>query len=252
MKTKFYVKNTHLASGMTLKDTAEPEQNNMALHACENTQLVLANREKLADSLGVQLSDFVCTQQTHSANFMKVSLKDKGRGAYDTKDAFSNTDALYTYDAGLVLCSFAADCVPVIIHDKKTGLIGVIHSGWQGTIKEITSKLLQQLIEVEQCNPLNIEIQIGAAISQQHFEVDEDVYLKFDALGYANEFMYYNERTNKYHIDNQAVVKRQCELAGVPSKQISIDSTCTYSSAEGFSYRQDRSSGRHLIFVMKK
>lgn len=252
MKTKLYVNNTQLISGMTLKDVAEPELNNMALHACENSQLVLANREKLAGFLEVQLPDFVCTQQTHSANFKKVSLEDRGRGASDTNDAFSDTDALYTYDAGLVLCSFAADCAPVILHDTHTGLIGVVHSGWQGTIKEITAKLLHHLIEAEQCNPSDLEIQIGAAISQQRFEVDEDVFLKFDALGYATEFMYFNERTTKYHIDNQAIVKKQCELAGVPTKQISIDRTCTYSSPDGFSYRQDRNSGRHLIFAMKK
>ena len=252
MKAKLYTNNEQYISGMTLKDFAEPESNNMALHACENPQMVLANREKLARFLDVPLADFICTQQTHSANFQRVSLADKGRGAYDASDAFSDTDALYTFDAGVVLCSFAADCVPVIIHDRSTGLIGVVHSGWQGTIREITSKLLQQLIEFEQCNPADLDIQIGASISQQQFEVDQDVYSKFNSLGYASEFIYFNDATNKYHIDNQATVKRQCEIAGIPSGQIHIDRNCTFSSTEGFSYRQDRKSGRHLIFVMKK
>lgn len=252
MKTKFYGNDRQFVSGMTQKDIAEPEFNNMALHACENPQTVLANREKLADLLDVPLADFICTQQTHSANFRRVSGKDKGRGAYATNDAFSDTDALYTYDSGVVLCSFAADCVPVIIRDRRTGLIGVVHSGWQGTIKEITFKLLQHLIRIENCDPADMEIQIGAAISQQHFEVDEDVYRKFDLLGYASAFMVFNAATNKYHIDNQSIVKRQCELAGVPSGQIRIDPTCTFSSPDGFSYRQDRGSGRHLIFALKK
>lgn len=252
MKTKFYVNEETFVSGMTQKDPAVPENNNMALHACENPQMVLANREKLADSLNSPLAHFICANQTHSANFRRVYLEDSGRGAFDAKDAFPDTDALYTLDSGLVLCSFAADCVPVIIRDRKTGLIGVIHSGWQGTIKEITPKLLQQLIDMEKCDPADLEIQIGAAISQQKFEVDQDVYLKFDALGYAGDFMYFNEAINKYHIDNQAVVKRQCVLAGVPSGQIHIDATCTFSSPDGFSYREDRKSGRHLIFAMKK
>ena len=96
------------------------------------------------------------------------------------------------------------------------GLIGVIHSGWQGTVKEITSKLFEHLTQVEQCNPSDFHVQIGAALSQEKFEVDEDVDLKFKALGYADEFMYYNEDTRKYHIGNQLTVKRQCELAGIP------------------------------------
>ncbi|WP_142830878.1 peptidoglycan editing factor PgeF [Planococcus soli] len=252
MTAKIYANDEQFISGMTQRDTAEPENNNMALHACENPQTVLTNRKNLAQLLDVSLADFICTQQTHSANFRRVSAADKGRGAYDAEDAFSDTDALYTYDAGVVLCSFAADCVPVIIRDPKTGLTAVVHSGWQGTIKEIVPKLLHQLIKIEQSTPADLDIQIGAAISQQHFEVDHDVYSKFKTLGYADEFMYFNDATNKYHIDNQATVKRQCEAAGVPSEQIHIDRTCTFSSSDGFSYRQDKKSGRHLIFAMKK
>lgn len=252
MKAKLYANNDQYISGLTLKDFTEPESNNMALHACRNPQSIVANREKLASFLKVSLTDFVCTQQTHSANFRRVSLSDKGCGSHDTANAFADTDALYTYDSGVVLCSFAADCVPVILHDKKSGLIGVVHSGWQGTIKEIMPKLLQQLIQIEKCDPGNLDIQIGAAISQKQFEVDQDVFLKFDSLGYANEFMYFNRSTNKYHIDNQQIVKRQCEMAGVPSEQIQLDATCTFSCPDGFSYRQEKNSGRHLIFALKK
>ena len=64
--------------------------------------------------------------------------------------------------------------------------------------------------------------------------------------------MYYNGQTLKYHIDNQQTVKKQCELAGIPAEQITIDRTCTYVSTDGFSYRQDKQVGRHLSFIMKK
>lgn len=252
LKVKFYANNTNFVSGITLKELAAPEENNMALHACKNPEAVLSNRKSLAEFLDVSLDDFICTQQTHSANFRRVDRHRKGRGAYTVETAISDTDGLYTFDPGIVLCSFAADCAPVIIHDKTTGLIGVIHSGWQGTVKEITLKFLKHIISIEQCNPTDLEIQIGASISQQQFEVDQDVYLKFETLGYANEFMYFNSATNKYHIDNQATVKKQCELAGIPSSQILVDSTCTFLNSDGFSYRQDRKCGRHLIFAINK
>jgi len=128
----------------------------------------------------------------------------------------------------------------------------VIHSGWQGTVKEITLKVFEHLIQVEQCNPSDVHVQIGAALSQEKFEVDEDVYGKFNDLGYADDFIYYNDQTDKYHIDNQQTVKKQCELVGIPASQITIDKTCTYISPHGFSHRQDKHSGRHLSFIMKK
>ena len=112
--------------------------------------------------------------------------------------------------------------------------------------------MLEHLKTEENCEMTDLKIFIGPAISQEKFEVDADVYDKFKALGYADEFMYFNEATNKYHIDNQQTVKNQCELAGVPSENIVIDSMCTFMNDDGFSYRQDRGTGRHLSFIMRK
>jgi len=252
MKTKLYLNNEKYIAGITLKDESEPECGNMALHVCKNPEDVLENRKNLAAYLNCRLDDFVCCGQIHSSNFYRTTLKDKGRGADDADTAIPDTDALYTYEPNLLLCCFTADCVPAIFYNEVTGLIGVIHSGWQGTIKEITTKVLEQLIHFEHCEPGDLNVFIGAALSQEKFEVDEDVCLKFKALGYADEFIYFNEQTGKYHIDNQMVVKRQFELQGVRADRINIDRTCTYLSQEGFSYRQDKNCGRHMSFIMKK
>jgi len=252
MKTKIYLNNEKFIAGMTMKDVTELESNNMALHACQSPDNIVKNRNKLASYLDSELDTFVCANQTHSSNFHRVTLDDRGRGADRVDTAIADTDALYTYEPDLLLCSFAADCVPVIFHNEVDGLVGVIHSGWQGTIKEISLKLFEHLTRVEHCNPNDFHVQIGAALSQEKFEVDEDVYRKFKELGYADDFMYYNEQTRKYHIDNQLTVKKQCELAGIPSERITIDRTCTYVSPNGFSYRQDKKVGRHLSFIMKK
>ena len=235
-----------------MKDETELENNNMALHVCENPNNIIENRKKLATFIHCELDNFVCANQTHSANFHKVTLADKGRGSNRFDTAIADTDALYTYEPDLLLCSFTADCVPVIFYNEVNGLIGVIHSGWQGTVKEISLKIFEHLIKVEQCNPSDLHIQIGAALSQDKFEVDEDVYVKFKDLGYADKYSYYNDQTRKYHIDNQQTVKKQCELAGIPVEQITIDQTCTYVDPGGFSYREDKKSGRHLSFIMRK
>ncbi len=252
MKTKIYTNNDKFIAGTTLKDTRELEHNNMALHVCISADDVLQNRKKLAATLQCDVNDFICTQQTHSANFHRVTSADIGRGAVQKDTAITNTDALYTFEPDLLLCSFTADCVPVIFYNEVNGLVGVIHSGWQGTVKEVTLLLFQHLIQHEQCRPQDFHVQIGMALSQQKFEVDVDVYEKFKNLGYAEEFMYYNAETYKYHIDNQQTVKKQCEVAGIPSDNIKIDPTCTYISTDGFSYRQDKQAGRHLSFIMRK
>lgn len=252
LKTNIYFDNEQYIAGITLKENNEFEQNNMALHVCESVEQVLENRQRLAKSLNCGLDSFVCANQTHSANVHHVTLADKGRGAKSTENAILNTDALFTYEPEILLCTFTADCVPVIFYHEQKGLIGVIHSGWQGTVKEITLKVFQQLKEVEHCDPRYFHVHLGRALSQEKFEVDEDVFVKFRDLGYADDYMYFNNETSKYHIDNQQTVKKQCELAGVPSENVIIDQTCTFLSSDGFSYRQDKKSGRHMSFIMKK
>ncbi|HML36507.1 MAG TPA: peptidoglycan editing factor PgeF [Bacillota bacterium] len=252
MNVKTYLENDIFVAGIVMRDPTEPEDCNTALHTGGDADSIIENRRKLAALLDCRLEDFVCASQSHSANFHKVALGDRGRGSVSTDDAIPDTDALYTYEPGLLLCCFTADCVPVIFYHGESGLIGMIHSGWGGTVKEIAPKLLGHLKKAEHCDMSDMRVTIGPAISQAKFEVGKDVYDQYKALGYGNEFISYNELTHKYHIDNQMVVKRQCELQGVPGENISVDRTCTYVSTDGFSFRQDRNTGRHLSFIMKR
>lgn len=252
MTTTIYQNDADILMGISMQDDAKPERNNMALHVCDNPEDVLMNRENLAASLGHSLKDFVCANQTHSATFYKVTAEDKGRGTLSADDAIPETDALYTFEPNIVLSSFTADCVPVLFYATDSNLVGAIHSGWQGTVKEISLKTLTHLRDAENVDLTNVHVHIGTALSQEKFEVDRDVYEKFKALGYADDFMYFKEETSKYHIDNQLTVKKQCELAGIPAENIVIEDVCTFKNDAGFSYRQNRQAGRHLSFIVRK
>lgn len=252
MISRIYIDTDRIIAGITMRDPQRPEENNMALHACADPECILQNRRNLASFTGCELEDFVSAYQTHSANFHKVIRADRRRGAAELDTAIPDTDALYTFEPGLLLCCFTADCVPVIFYDEESGLVGTIHSGWAGTAQEIAVKVLCQLFRVENCRPENLHIYIGPAISRDRFEVGQDVYDRFKALGYGDEFLSFNEKTGKYHIDNQLTVKRQCELSGVPTAHIFVDRTCTYDGSDCFSYRRDKGGGRHLSFIMRR
>lgn len=249
---KFYINESNLVAGITLKDLTQPESNNMAFHTAEKATNVIENRSLLARQIRRSLRNFVCAEQTHSANIYKVKRADEGRGSVDAKTAIANTDALYTNEKDIVLCTFTADCVSVFFYNKQAEIIGIIHSGWSGTVQEITKKTLLHISEIENCHIVDFEIYIGTALSKKRFEVDMDVFILFEQLGYATPFIKYNEKTNKYHIDNQEVVAEQCRRIGVPHEQIAIDQTCTYDSPTGFSYRENRQAGRHLGFIFQK
>src|SRR5699024_8875256 len=114
MNKKIYTNQSKRLAGMSSKDAQRMESNRMALHAGETEAAVIENRQALADTLSIQRDQFVCANQTPSANFYEVTKRDSGRGAYKIETEIKNTDALYTYEPNILLCTFTADCVPVL------------------------------------------------------------------------------------------------------------------------------------------
>lgn len=249
---KVYVNNPGIIAGLTLKNDQLPERNNMALHVCEDPLHVIKNREQLAKTLQTSLDHFVCAEQTHSQHYFEVQKEDRGKGATTLTKAIPETDALFTTERNIVLNVLTADCVPLFFYDVHCYVVGVVHSGWKGTVSEITPKTLKHVLYKYGMKPKDLHIHIGMALSKEKFEVDEDVYEQFYRLGYADDYIDFHAPTMKYHIDNQLVVKKQCLRLGIPKGNISIDRTCTFQDEAGFSYREDRQTGRHLGFIMKK
>lgn len=241
-----------LITGITLKDEEKKESNNMALHVCQSKADIIANREQLSEKLNVPLNQFVCANQTHSDRFYKVTKEDLGRGAYHLEDAIDAVDALYTKEAGLMLTTFTADCVPLIFYDPSSQLIGAIHSGWKGTVQSITEKVFTHLKKEEGLQVDTCLVHIGSCLSMKNFEVDKDVEQLFKKLTYADDWITYDPVKNKYFIDNQAVVKEQCLNAGIQPENIDYDQVCTMDSKRHFSYRQDKKTGRHMTFIYRK
>ena len=239
-------------AGITVKDRGLAEEGNMALHTSNHLEAIIGNRKQLAKELQLSLDQFVCANQTHSDHFYKVKARDGGREAYALDDAINDVDALYTFEKGLVLTTFTADCVPVIFYSEADGIIGTIHSGWKGTVQSITEKVFTHIAEKEHVDLSNMSVHIGTCLSQSNFEVDADVADQFKALAYANKMIDFDEERQKYLIDNQAVVQMQCERVGIKRNNIIIDQTCTMNADQGFSYREDKQTGRHMTFIMQK
>lgn len=243
-----------ILAGTTLKVQQEPENFNMALHACQNSENVMDNRKKMAEDFNLDVNQFVFAKQTHSDHIKKVTHEDMGKGAFDYESGIEDCDALYTSEKGILLGVFHADCVPVLLYDPVTQIVAAIHAGWQGTVKEITGKSIAYLKENENVNPANLRVYIGPAICQNNFEVDQDVVEKVKAMSFdTSSFIYHKEEDNKFFVDNKGLNRQQCLNAGVLAENIRYDKNCTYANQENFfSFRKDKNCGRHCTFIMIK
>ena len=65
--------------------------------------------------------------------------------------------------------------MPILIYDPEHNVIGIIHAGWQGTVKRIVQNSIQFLIDQFSSDPQKLFAGIGPSIGPDHYEVGPDV-----------------------------------------------------------------------------
>lgn len=225
---------------------------NLAYHVGDSKENVQKNRELFYKAAKITPEQLILCHQTHCDAIQKVSLVEGGRGKDAYEDGIENVDALYTYDKNLALGIYHADCIPVLFYVPSKGLIGAIHAGWQGTLKEITLKSMKKIIMEEGVNPKEIFVYLGPAITKESLEIQEDVIKLAKVLPYGEQGLI--NRRGKTFLDPYKLNIIQLEMVGVPLDQIEIT---PYSTAIDeslfFSYRRDNQvTGRHITFIYRK
>ena len=133
---------------------------------------VKEHRNLLAELLFILPNRFTYVHQSHSDKVMKVTTADFGKG----KDSFEDgmeCDALYTYEKGVPLCIFHADCVPIFFINEKASLVGIIHAGFKGTMKHVAYKAINEIINNEKLDIRDFKFFIGPFRQSKSFMIDE-------------------------------------------------------------------------------
>jgi YfiH family protein len=96
-------------------------------------------------------------------------------------------DGLITDAPGLVVAIQAADCLPIILADRKGRAVGVFHAGWRGTVQRIAEKGVGEMRKHFGSDPRNLIAAIGPGVQGCCYEVGEEVRNKFEAqFAYAS------------------------------------------------------------------
>jgi YfiH family protein len=84
-------------------------------------------------------------------------------------------DAILTDKPDVTLFMRFADCVPILLHDPKKNVVGVVHAGWQGTVKKILRETLRAMQVTYGSKPADVLAAIGPSIGPDHYEIGPDV-----------------------------------------------------------------------------
>mgnify|MGYP001075626650 CR=1 FL=1 len=247
----------HLVAGFTTKNGGVSQgcfsSLNLGLHVNDTVDNVIENREILASKINYSITKWVCSEQIHGNNVVKVSKNDRGKGVTDYESSISITDGFYTNEEDVLLTSCYADCVPIYFIEPTKRYIGLAHAGWKGTVQNIGGRLIEKWVTEENLQLENIHVAIGPSIGECCYEVDDCVMNKVKEA-FHNKIpnkIVENLPNGKYSLNLKEANKQLLILAGVNEQNIIVSTYCTSCNPESFfSHRRDEGkTGRMMSYI---
>jgi YfiH family protein len=200
--------------------------------------------QDLANTLGVELNALVRMRQVHCADVFEAR-RENGIWTFpirrsDSYDDWPEADIAVSDDPDVALSVRAADCVPILLADRRTGAIAAIHAGWKGTAAGASMVAVQSLTSRFGTNPEDVIAAVGPSIGPCCYEVGPNLASHFASHAEAPRWF---TRDARPHLDLWSATRDQLASAGVPPQQIHLCALCTFDYPALFhSYRRD---GRH-------
>lgn len=214
---------------------------NLGLHVNDSTIDVLNNRKELTSYLNKKI---VWMNQTHSNTVLYVNSSDA-----KANDGFSDTgkpslgvqsDGIVTDDKNIALAVLTADCLPLILVSEDKKICAAIHCGWRGIYSGIIDNAVKIIREK---NTSNLYAFIGPHISQNSYEVGEELLPKFvSVLGEDAKEAFIKKGDSKYLCSLEKLVKINLKKLSVSKvESCHID---TFTDKSYYSYRRNPVTGR--------
>lgn len=201
---------------------------NLAYHVGDEKTNVDKNRKNLAKKYNYDYKKLVSMNQTHGNNVQIVDL--------NSEKIIDDCDGLITNTKDLPLMVMVADCIPILLHDEKKGVIAAIHAGRNSTFLRIVEVAINKMKENFGTNPLDIKATLGPSIQKCCYEVSIEL-ANIVKTSFGSQFV------KGRYIDLQAINKAILEENGVINIEYStICTKCT--SKVHYSYRKNPKTGR--------
>ena len=219
----------------------EEKELNFGTNCNDTPEAILENYENALKLIDSTPEKTIKSKQTHSDIVLMVNKSYAGQGII-RDHSFFEADGLITNEKDLSLLIFFADCVPILIADKKTRVISAIHSGWRGTKDNIITVAIKKFTEKLGSDPNDLIFAIGPSIGVCHFEVNKELHFELTSL-YGQDCG--RIENQKHYLNLRQAIFNQITKCGVPKENIAVSDECTYCNKELYSFRrEDDKAGR--------
>lgn len=161
-------------------------------------------------------------------------------------------DACIARHRAAVCVVMTADCLPVLLCDTQGSVAGAVHAGWKG----LAAGVIEATVQAMSIEPQNLMAWLGPAISQDSFEVGDEVRAAFVAAQPQSAAAFTPSSVRgegrgeggKWFADIYALARLRLNALGIT--RIYGGDHCTYRESERFfSYRRDGATGRMGTFI---
>jgi YfiH family protein len=158
---------------------------------------------------------------------------------------------MVTTAPGIALCTFSADCVPVLLADRARGVVGALHAGWRGTFANIAAAGVRTMLDCG-ARPESIRAALGPSIGVCCFEVDAQLADQFASTIVASRRHIRTGRPGKNYLDLRPIIRDQLTKAGLIPDRISMVGPCTKCASDAYFSRRavgGAATGLQMSFI---
>jgi polyphenol oxidase len=194
---------------------------------------VRRNRILSFEALGCAPESIFDVWQVHSADAVCA------RAPRPVDESYRQADIILTDRPEVTLFMRFADCVPILVHDPRKGVIGLAHAGWMGTLRDVACATIEAMHKNYGSNPADIIAGIGPSIGPDHYEIGADVILQvMQKFGDDSELIL-KSHNGKIHFNLWETNRMLLERSGVG--QIEISGICTACNTQDwYSHRAEK------------
>jgi hypothetical protein len=156
---------------------------NLGFTADDACEAIKENRRRLAEAVtGSRETPLAALKQIHSNRILVASRADLARPMPP------KADGLLTDEPGLLIGVQTADCIPVLVADRRRRAVGAFHAGWRGTVARIVECGVGRMRMEFGSRPEDLVAAIGPGVGLCCYAVGEEVRDQFESqFAYAAE-----------------------------------------------------------------
>jgi purine-nucleoside/S-methyl-5'-thioadenosine phosphorylase / adenosine deaminase len=160
-----------------------PGELNLGFTKTDEREIVEKNRRLFVEALTGDASvPLIMLKQFHSNLVVRVDRKDAARLVP------RKADGAMTDEPGVLLAVQTADCLPVLVADRKRRAVAAFHAGWRGTVKRIVELGVGRMRAEFGSKPEDLTAAIGPGAGVCCYAVGEEVLSEFESqFAYGRE-----------------------------------------------------------------